>query len=447
MNLKHRFSCRICGNTHLTDVVDLGEQYLQGSFVKEGVADPSLRKIPTKLVRCDTSKNENGCGFVQMSVSTPPQILYTNYWYQSAISKTMRDHLKYIVDEASNTRRHRDPEYLKPMLKVLDIACNDGTLLSNYAEMADKTGVDPSDIAKKINTARTSIINDLYPTPKLEGEYFDIITSIAMFYDVENPIGFAQEIAKNLMDRGIWVLEVAYLPATLKQISYDTIVGEHLGYYSLSSLEHVFKSAGLRVFRAEINDVNGGSILCFVCKNEDFQFYEKPEHTAILNKIRMQEFDMELDTNKPYEIFASQVLIHKYELSKLINGLVAQGKTIHLYGASTKCNTLLQYCGFDSKTIPYAAERSPEKWGAKTLGTNIQIISEEESRKMRPDYYLVGPWHFKKEILEREKGTIDSGVGFIFPLPKIEVVEKSTFPYTLNIPSNPDDPHGMYKIL
>ncbi len=435
MTLKYRQTCRVCGNYHLRDVIDLGEQYLQGSFVKDGVTEPSRRKIPTKLVRCDVTKNEKGCGLVQMSVTTPPKILYSNYWYASGISQTMRDHLKEIVGQVmkligtdENTRH------------VLDIACNDGTLLSYYGARPEfaRYGVDPSDIARKATEKAQDavIVNDLFPTSRLMTSgslpkpiQFDAITSIAMFYDLEDPVAFAKAIEAHLKPKGVWVLEVAYLPATLRQVSYDTIVGEHLEYYTLATLEAVMERAGLRVFRAELNDINGGSIKAFVCKAGHHEF-DKQGTTDALNRIRMQEFDLALDTDAPYELFKSAVTVQKAKLKELVAAIRGRNETIHQYGSSTKANTLLQFCGLDHTVIPYAAERSPEKWGARTLGTDIEIISEEESRAMQPDYYLVGPWHFKEEILRRERDTINGdlangrkGIKFIFPLPQLEIVE------------------------
>jgi hypothetical protein len=116
--------------------------------------------------------------------------------------------------------------------------------------------------------------------------------------------------------------------------------------------------------------------------------------------------------------------VHKEELMSLLRQLKREGKRIHIYGASTKGNTILQWCGIDHGLIDFAAERNPDKYGARTLGTDISIISEAESRAMKPDYYLVLPWHFKEEFLRREKEMIDQGVGMIFPLPSIEIIKK-----------------------
>jgi SAM-dependent methyltransferase len=430
MNLKHRQTCRICGNPHLTDVIDLGDQYLQGSFVKDGMTPPTTRKIPTKLVRCDVSKQEGACGLVQTSVSVPPQVLYSNYWYQSAISKTMRDHLKEIVEEGK--------DYMPCVTRVLDIASNDGTLLNFYSDSGSirRVGIDPSDIARKTGVKypaykpgkEIEIINDVFPSSQLNPtphgkDCFGIITSIAMFYDVEDPVAFVRAIKNQLSPNGVWIVEVAYLPATLRQVSYDTIVHEHLLYYSLATLEEVFRRGGMRCIKATLNDTNGGSIRCVVVHNDDFS-HDKQKDLDALNRIRVQEFDLELDTDKPYDLFKSKVTLQKHDLLRLIEEIKNRGETIHLYGASTKANTLIQYCGLDHNTIPYAWERSPEKVGGKTLGTGIKMISEEDGRRMSPNYVLVGPWHFKDEILKREADTINkTGVKFIFPLPKVEVVD------------------------
>lgn len=415
MNLKHRQTCRICGNPHLVEVIDLGEQWLQGSFVKPGLSQPSARRIPTKLVRCDGARTETACGAVQMSVTTPPTILYHSYWYRSAVSKTMRDHLKGIVDEVVA---------LVNPTTVLDIAANDLTLLSYYAPDVRKVAIDPSDILRRSTLPNTHAINDCFPTAKLDAAYcFDAITTIAMFYDIEDPVTFVRKVRDHLTDEGVWVVEVAYLPATLKQVSYDTIVHEHLMMYSLSSLERVLADAGMRAFKAEVNEVNGGSIKLWTCRDTCFR-YDTEEQTAYLNELRVNEFSLALDTDEPYETFRAKVRTQREDLRALVSSIRAAGGTIHLLGASTKMNTILQYAGLDHTVIPYAAERSPEKHGARTLGTGIEIISEEASRAMLKagDAYLVGPWHFKAEIVAREQDTLARGVKLIFPLPRLEVI-------------------------
>lgn len=417
MHLTYRKTCRICGSSALTKVIDLGEQHLQGSFMKQGKETPPLRKIPTKLMRCDPTIDEKACGLLQMETSVPPMILYSSYWYRSGTNQTMRDHLKNIADVASGLIG-------KAVARVLDIGCNDGTLLRCYPDSFVKFGVDPSDVAQEI-AGGIAVVQDTFPSYELDsliaGQRFDIVTSIAMFYDLENPLTFVDQVKAILNEDGIWIFEVSYMPAMLKMNSYDTICHEHLEYYSFSVIENLMKRCGMRVVKAEFNNINGGSIRCYVANASNFKFKSR-ENQRQIEQIRQQEFDLELDTDKPYKNFQDRINYHKEELSILLKGLKRQGKKIHIYGASTKGNTILQWCGLDNTIIDYASDRNPDKDGARTIGTDIPIISEEKSRAMKPDYYLVLPWHFRDEFLDREKTFLNEGGGFIFPLPTIEVI-------------------------
>lgn len=413
MHIKYRQSCRICGNPFLKEVIDLGEQFFQGSFMKDEIPNPPLRKTPNLVVRCDTSKNENACGLIQTKHTIPPKILYVNYWYQSGISHTMRNHLKGIVDTALSITKLKQG-------KVLDIASNDNTLLRNYPNHFSKYGIDPSDIAKKQKDKDIVLINDLFPTNSLKEEDFNIITSIACFYDIENPKSFSLEIKRILSKTGIWVFEVAYWPSMIKNLSYDSIVNEHIIHYHIAPLEMMFEEVGLKIFNAHKTSTNGGSVMVYVC-NKECDLYDSEEYSKNLINLRMEEFNSALDEESTYEVFRQKVFAHKHELKNLIQNLNSENKTIHIYGASTKLNTILGFCDIDTNLIKYAAERSPEKCGAKTI-SGIKIVSEEESLAMNPDYYLVGPYHFKEEIIKREKTSIEKGIKFIFPLPKIEII-------------------------
>ncbi|MBP9838707.1 MAG: class I SAM-dependent methyltransferase [Proteobacteria bacterium] len=421
MHLVHRKTCRCCGSQALTKVIDLGEQYLQGSFVKPGKEIPPNRKIQTELFRCDPTKDENACGLLQMVHSVPPEILYSAYWYRSGTNNTMRNHLKSIAESAMSMIN-------KDKARVLDIGCNDGTLLSNYPESYEKFGVDPSDVAQEVKLNAT-VVQDIFPSQELDrilaGKKFDIITSIAMFYDLEDPVRFSREIKKSLADDGVWIFEMSYMPSMLQLTSYDTICHEHLEYYSLAVIETIMKKANMKIVNVEQNNINGGSIRCYAAHTDCFAF-KSDQFSQKIKQLRQEEFDLELDTDKPYRNFQDRINVHRDELNTLLKKLKKEGKTIHVYGASTKGNTILQWCGIDNRIVDYAAERNPDKYGAYTLGTEIPIISEAESRAMKPDYYLVLPWHFKDEFIEREKDILLSGTGMIFPLPTVTIVEKKS---------------------
>lgn len=417
MHLIHRKTCRACGSSALTKVIDLGEQHLQGSFVKPNKELPPMRKIPATLLRCDPTKDEMACGLLQMEHTVPPEILYSAYWYRSGTNNTMREHLRGIVTESTAI-------FNKPGARVLDIGCNDGTLLGNYPDEYEKYGVDPSDVAQEIK-GNVTVIQDIFPSQELNdhlgGNKLDIITSIAMFYDLEDPIEFTKAIKNSLSPEGIWVIEMSYMPTMLRATSYDTICHEHLEYYSLAVIEYIMKMSGMKVFNVSLNSINGGSIRCFATHADNFK-YKNEAFVKNVKKLHQDEFDMELDTDKPYRNFQERINAHRLELISLLKRLKQEGKTIHIYGASTKGNTILQWCGIDQRIIDFAAERNPDKYGAFTLGTDIPIISEEESRAMHPDYYLVLPWHFKEEFVEREKDMLKRGVGLIFPLPTVEII-------------------------
>lgn len=419
MHLIHRKTCRVCGSDSLKNVIDLGAQHLQGSFVKPGKEIPPLRKIDCTLMRCDPTSDENACGLLQMEHTVPPSILYSAYWYRSGTNNTMRNHLKGIVDAVLKITK-------KTTANVLDIGCNDGTLLANYPKEFKKFGVDPSDVAQEIGKDVT-VVQDIFPSKELMSQIgdlkFDVITSIAMFYDLEDPITFSKGIKNILATDGVWIFEMSYMPSMLEMNSYDTICHEHIEYYSLAVIEFILKKADIKVFNVEFNDINGGSIRCYATHANNFSF-KADEYAVNLMTIRQKEFDLELDTDKPYKNFQDRINIHKEELIKLLKNLKREGKRIHIYGASTKGNTILQYCGIDNRIVDFAAERNPDKYGAFTLGSDIPIISEAESRAMKPDYYLVLPWHFKEEFLEREKESIENGIGFIFPLPFVEIIKK-----------------------
>lgn len=419
MHIKHRSYCRACGCSALTPVIDLGYQYLQGSFLKDGVQMPPLRKIPTQLVRCDVEQDENACGLLQLAHTIPPTILYANYWYRSGTNQTMRDHLAGIVADAKGVVGESNIE------RVLDIGCNDGTLLRNYGEDVDRWGFDPSDIAQEIGDEIT-VVGTVFPSKQgeaqLEGKNFDVVTSIAMFYDLEDPVDFASSIKKVLSPEGIWVFEMSYMPLMLKMNSFDTICHEHLEYYSLAVLQHIAASAGMRIFKVSLNEINGGSIRCFAC-HDDCLAYDSRENANYMRRLQVKEFEMQLDTDVPYRAFQERIEELREEIEELMVDIRKRGETVHIYGASTKGNVLLQWYNMDSFKIEYAADRNPDKDGATTLGTNIKIVSEEKSRAMKPDYYLVLPWHFKPEFLQREAETIKAGTKMIFPLPEITIVD------------------------
>lgn len=418
-SLRTRTTCRICGSRELTSILDLGEQCIAGAFADPGGEQPVQRAIPLELIRCDMTRDQDACGLVQIRHTVPGSILYQSYWYRSGVNRTMTDNLHGIARSVEKLIS------LQPGDLIVDIGCNDGTLFDGYSAGHIRfLGFDPSDVTRYAIEKGYDVVRDFFSADALRRRYPDqrarVITSIAMFYDLEDPAAFVRDVASCLAEDGVWVMELHYLLAMLEANSFDAIVHEHLEYYSLAVLERLLASSGLQVIDAELNDINGGSIRLFISHAGTREL--TPEAEARLNTLRVREFEVALDSPAPYERFARDVERIRDDLCSLCDSAVAEGKTIHVYGASTKGNTILQYAGLDRRLIPYAADRNPDKWGSQTIRTEIPIISEEESRRMKPDYYLVLPWHFLDEFQDREREYLQGGGRFIVPLPEVRMI-------------------------
>ena len=402
--------CRISGSNNLIPVLSLGEQYLTGVFPKK--KDDVITKGPLDLVWCPDS------GLLQLKQSYNIDEMYgENYGYRSGLNQSMVNHL---TNKIRMLERIVD---LSPSDMVLDIGSNDATSLNTYSAKVNKVGFDPTGSKfQEYYKTDTALISDFFSASifhkEFQGKKAKIVTSIAMFYDLENPIKFVKDIEAVLADEGIWHFEQSYMPSMLRMNSYDTICHEHLEFYSFKVVKQLVESCNMRIVDVQMNAINGGSFSVTACKkNASF-----PSNYPIIHWMLKQEDNMGLDTPKPYRDFEERVFNHKKNLTELINALIDGGKKIFGYGASTKGNVLLQFCNITENQIPFIADVNIDKFGSFTPGTNIQIVSEEEAKEMKPDYFLVLPWHFKYNILEREKDYLTNGGKFIFPFPEIEIV-------------------------
>lgn len=406
--------CRSCKTDKIWDLFNLGDFYLQGSFLKKGATQSLNKKYKLSLVLC------SNCSLVQLKHTVNKEILYKNYWYLSGVNLTMKNHLKLLVKKIIKINSINK----RIQTNILDIGCNDGTLIRNYPNSFFKTGIDPSNVVKKIRkNYRTKIVNDFFPPKKklLPRIKFDIITAIAMFYDTNDPIKFSRYVKKILSPNGFWIIELSYLMDMIKLNSFDTICNEHLEYYSLSSLKFIMKKSGLKIFKIEFNKINGGSIRCYVT-HENNKIYDNNFDQNKIKKVLYYESIKGVKSKTLYLNFYKKIIILKKKIKLKISSILKKNKIIHGYGASTKGNTILQWLGIDYKKIKYIADRNKLKWGATTIGTNIEIISEHLSRKMKPDYYFVLPWHFKQEFLKRERSFLKNGGKLIFPLPNLKIL-------------------------
>jgi hypothetical protein len=402
--------CRISGSPNLITVLSLGEQYLTGVFPKSPLE--AISKGPLDVVWCPDS------GLLQLKQSyTLAEMYGDNYGYRSGLNASMVRHLEQKSLSLERLVKPTATDF------VIDIGSNDATSLKAYRGRFRKIGIDP--VGRKFKEYYTNditLIPDFFSAGVIRRSFANcrakIISSIAMFYDLESPVAFVNDVETLLADDGVWHLEQSYMPSMLRTNSYDTICHEHLEFYSFGVITNILERCGLRVIDVQMNGVNGGSFAVTACKKNAPYKSNRP----IIDWMLKQENDMGLDTPRPYRDFEERVFRHRKNMAELIEALVADGKKIVGYGASTKGNVLLQFCGLTTKHIYCIAEVNEAKYGCFTPGTNIPIISEKEARAMNPDYFLVLPWHFKAGILEREREFMARGGRFVFPLPEIEIV-------------------------
>jgi len=388
----------------------LGVQALTGVF--PATVEEVIPEGPVELVWCAD------CGLLQMAHSYEPDEMYgDNYGYRSGLNASM---VKHLTDKVRYLQRLVT---LNADSVVLDIGSNDATSLKAYqVEGLRKIGIDPTGGKfKKYYTYDITLVEDFFSADafrSVETRKANIVTSIAMFYDLEDPIAFARQIEEVLDDNGVWHFEQSYMPSMLRTNSYDTICHEHLEFYSLGVVKRILSEASLKVVDVQMNAINGGSFAVTAAKKDS----PLPENYAVINWLLDQEKAMGLTTPRPYRDFEERVFRHRDDLVRLIRALNADGKTVLGYGASTKGNVMLQFCGFTAEDIPAIAEVNEDKFGCYCPGTGIPIISESEARAMEADYFLVLPWHFKNGIMEREREFLEHGGKMIFPFPEIEII-------------------------
>jgi 2-polyprenyl-3-methyl-5-hydroxy-6-metoxy-1,4-benzoquinol methylase len=407
INYKNIVRCRVCHSSNLASVVKIKPQYIASTFVKTNTNNPKSKiKIPMTLLLC------GDCGLAQLKETVNPDLLYSNYFYRSNISNTMNRDLRNVVSEAISKVK------LKTGDSVLDIGCNDGLMLTFYSDNLNRVGIDP---AKNIDWSHLGnsikIVNDYFPSKQLERKKFKIITSTAMFYDLDNPNESTQQLKRLLDKDGIVCIQVSYLYDTIRDMNFYDICHEHLEYYSLKTLSYLLEKNGLSVFDASTNAVNGGSLRIYAAHKE-----AKRSKSENLEYLHLREKILQLENPRTYDTFSKLI---RLSAKKVKNYIRQQRGLVIGLGASTKGNVLLQICEINKKLLPYISERNPIKFGLRTLGTDIELISEEEARKKNPACIFVIPWNFKTEILEREKKYIQQGGKMLFIMPYPYVIDKT----------------------
>ena len=405
-------------------VLKLGEHYVS-DFLNADESSTDRKKYSLDLYM------DEAIGAVRLkSESLPPnEAMWGRYWYRSGTNATMNKELHGIVNEVL------DRVKLEPEEVWLDIACNDGTLLSHIPNHVKKIGIDPCDDSYlKESSKHGTIVQNYFTKDNYDSAFAGaqvtkakVITCIAMFYDLDDPHPFIKDLYEVLHDDGIIVLQMSYTPLMLQQMAFDNICHEHVYYHSLNSIAELFTQHGFQIVDANVNDTNGGSIRIYIAKQKaDPKSFGTPQlrQVCAYRTDSIMNFERIADISDPYawKLFGEKLQALRISIIDFVKTARAEGKTIYGYGASTKGNTLLQYFGLTKEDIVAIAERSPYKWGKKTVGTEIPICSENEMREAKPDYLLVLPWHFIDEFVKRETDYLKAGGALVVPCPEFKVI-------------------------
>lgn len=396
-------SCRICKSNNLISILNLGEQYLS-EFRDDDKKPP---KFPLELVIC------NDCKQVQLRDTVPQNLLYTdNYGYRSGINNTMRDHLHKLANDALIKVHFMAGDDIR----VADIGANEGTLLKYYPSYLERWGFDL--VPKFARDYDGTGIN--FTTTPFSSKFgkFKIITAISMFYDLDDPVAFMQTMADNLERKGIIVISQNYLLSMLQINGFENAVHEHIFYHTMNSMNRICEKCGLEIFDVQVNDLNGGSFRTYICHRGDYKVSKK------VRKQMEYELDYGVESVEALGVFRDNVENARNELLRFVQLQVASGKKVGVLGCSTRGNTLLQYCRLDNQLIYKGYERNHEKFGKKIASVGIPIVSEDEILNDKPDYLLVLPFFFRREMVSRYAKYIKQGGKLIFPLPKLEIVGK-----------------------
>ena len=411
--------CRVCGRKELTEAIRFAPQFLSPTFVttnkRNRLADI---KVPLTVVVCDKRKNPACCGLVQLKETTNHELLYKDYFYRSATNDTMKKDLKDVVTTVLTKVKTKKGDV------VVDIGSNDGTMISYFPKNLTRIGVEP---AKNIDWSglnpSITVVNDYFSkdtlTRTLNGRTVKILTSCAMFYDLDDPNSFVADAASVLAPDGVWCIQLSYALSMLLNMNFYDICHEHLEYYSLATLGYLMERNGLTIFDAETNAVNGGSVRVFIAHKA-----YKTKKSVNLSKLLARERRFKLDNPTTYVAFNKKIRSLAVTVRTYLAKEIKAGKNVIGLGASTKGNVLLQLFGINKKMLPYISEIQKVKIGLRTLGTDIELISDEAANKLNPSTKLVLPWYFKKEIVKREKPYLMQGGALLFPMPYAHVVTR-----------------------
>ena len=364
---------------------------------------------------------------VQLSKVAPANEMYgSGYGYWTSLSDLMINHMQKKVDKIK----------LKNFSRVLDIGCSDPTflkLLKSKNKSLELFAIDPSSAKFKSSFEKKNInliidyfsknkIDDYFITKKIKPKKFSLISSFAMFYDINDPNKFCSDINKLLTNNGIWLVEFSYFPLLIKNLTYDQINHEHVIYYTLSTFKKILDKNNLKIVDVNFNEINGGSAEVKVVKKQN----KMKSKTIKINNILKDEKLINFETYKKFNLRLQNV-------KKVINFFIENNRNKVIgYGASTKGNIILNHCNIKSNLLRFIADGNSRKWNRYTAGSNIKIIPKEKMRKLKPKYLFVLIWSFRSEVIKQEKRFILKGGKLVLPLPIFHIIDKENYKFFLN---------------
>lgn len=416
--------CRACRSQELINVLTLGNLAVS-DFVDSPNSGDGI-EAPLELVLCDPKAN--GCGLLQLRHTVSNEAMYRNYWYRSGINKTMIDELEDI------SRRVADVADLRSGDFVIDIGANDGTLLRSYkVEGLNTVGFEPArNLYDYGKLGTTKIINDFFNHTAWAASFAQqkakAITAVGMFYDLDDPNVFLSDVCKCLDDEGVFIIQMMYMPLALERNAFDGICHEHLEYYTMKSLENLLHRHGLEIFDVQMREeINEGSARFYISKKVSSAAKLKTADGNIrVIELRTSEERMGLEELSTYKELVRRIENARESTLNFLHQEKAKGKKIHGYAASTKGNTTLQYYGIKPSLVETIADRNPVKWGKYTVSSGIPVISEEDSRAQKPDYYFVLAWHFLPEFIAREHEFLERGGKMVVSMPEFRIIDSKS---------------------
>ncbi len=416
-------TCKVCGNKEFSEVIHLKPQFLSATFVKDNNSSDVVKiKVPLTLTLCDKTKNPNACGLLQLKEEVEPDLMYRQYFYRSATSDMMRKDLQDVISDIRSRLQLSSGDI------VVDIGANDCTTIQFYPKELNRVAIEPAKNIDWSNVDKTvSIVNDYFSEKafrtKFPKEKAKAVGCNAMFYDLGDPNSFVKDVKSILHPQGVWCIQLSYLPLMIDNMNFYDICHEHLSYYSLAALEFLMNRNGLKVVDGSTNHVNGGSLRAFIT-HADNKSLDTDKGMKNLEALRKRENEMKLEDAKTFRDYSTQIESLATKVRTYINGELTKKNKVLGLGASTKGNVLLQFFGVTKDMMPFISERNPDKVGLRTLGTDIELISEEKARSLKPSVMLVLPWYFKDEIVKREKDYLNSGGALLMPMPYVHLITK-----------------------